>query len=163
MSGLKCVLSWPNLSYGFALGQWKFLITNLCLCRHWTESPEATWKGALTSVFLHIRKERKVNLDSFNQHWRTHSKISAKCYFDHKCKGIRAVWRKKHLIWPGMSGKMVVGNISTGFWEMSRSSQEEKELGNWGWRVDLGDGQGGRRSFLAEEIAYAKTPRNEKQ
>lgn len=51
---------------------------------------------------------------------------------------------------------MMVGNISIGFWQMSRSSQQEKEVGNWGWRVDLTDGQEGRRSFPGEEIAMQR-------
>lgn len=56
----------------FCSGAMKSSYHQLCFCQHWTENPEATWKRAITSVFLNIRKERKVNVDSFNQHLRTH-------------------------------------------------------------------------------------------
>lgn len=43
--------------------------------------PEATRKCAGTSEILNMEKERNVNVDSFNQHLRTHCEhnISAKC------------------------------------------------------------------------------------
>lgn len=70
--GLECMLSWPHLLKCFTPGQWTALITNMCICQYWTESHDATWKYAITSVFLNTRKKRKVRLDSFNQHLRTH-------------------------------------------------------------------------------------------
>ena len=66
-----------NWSKGFPLGHCKHLITNVCMSQHWTESPETTWKCALTSVFLHIRVQRKVSLDSFNQPLRMHYKTKS--------------------------------------------------------------------------------------